>query len=47
MLEVDGELGDKKVYDPRAYLAKSIESMKQRVVQAAHDLRSEGQSLGG
>lgn len=45
VLKIDGELGDKKVYDPRSYLKQSIESMKQRIVKATHDLRSEGKSL--
>jgi fructose-bisphosphate aldolase class II len=45
VLKIEGDVGNKKVYDPRSYLKKSIESMKQRVVAATKDLRSEGQSL--
>ena len=45
VLKIEGEVGNKKVYDPRSYLKKSIESMKQRIVKASHDLRSEGRSL--
>ena len=45
VLKIDGELGNKKVYDPRSYLKKSIEGMKQRVVKATADLRSNGKSL--
>ncbi len=45
VLKVDGEVGDKKVYDPRSYLAKGAAGMKERVVQACRDLRSEGTSL--
>ncbi len=44
-LKVDGEIGDKKVYDPRSYLAKATAGMKERVVQACRELRSEGTSL--
>jgi len=44
-LKIDGDVGNKKVYDPRVYLKRSLESMKARVVQATRDLRSEGQSL--
>lgn len=45
VLRIDGEMGDKKTYDPRAYLKKAEASMKARVVQAASDLRSLGQSI--
>lgn len=45
MLKIEGEVGNKKVYDPRAYLKKALEGMKQRIVGATHDLRSEGRSL--
>jgi len=47
MLKIEGEVGNKKVYDPRSYLKKSIESMKQRIAKACHALRSEGNSLHG
>ena len=43
-LKIDGDVGDKKVYDPRSYLAKATQGMKERVVAACRDLRSEGTS---
>lgn len=46
ILRIDGEMGDKKVYDPRAYLKKAEAGMKARVIQAAEELRSKGLSLG-
>jgi fructose-bisphosphate aldolase class II len=45
MLKIEGEVGNKKVYDPRSYLGKAIENMKQRIASAAHHLKSEGKSL--
>ena len=45
LLKIDGEVGNKKVYDPRAYLKKGLEGMKDRVKQAVSDLRGEGTSL--
>lgn len=45
VLKVDGEVGNKKVYDPRSYLKKGIENMKQRIIKASEDLRSAGTSL--
>ena len=45
VLKVDGEVGDKNVYDPRSYMKKAIGSMKARVVQACTELRSAGTSL--
>lgn len=47
VLRVDGEMGDKKTYDPRSYLKKGTAGMKKRVVQAAEELRSVGKSLYG
>jgi len=44
VLRLDGEMGDKKVYDPRAFLKKAEAGMKARVIQAATDLRSLGKS---
>jgi fructose-bisphosphate aldolase class II len=46
VLKVDGEVGDKKTYDPRSYMKKAEASMTARVVQACTDLRSSGQKLG-
>ncbi len=45
VLRIDGEMGDKKVYDPRSYTKKGEASMKQRVIQAATELKSLGKSL--
>src|SRR5204862_6631053 len=47
VLKVDGEVGDKKTYDPRSYGKKAEESMTQRVVRACEDLLSTGHSLAG
>ena len=47
VLKIDGEIGNKKVYDPRSYLKKAEQSMSERVSVACSDLRSEGQSLHG
>ena len=42
VLKVDGEVGNNKVYDPRAYLAIAETAMAERVKQAAIDLRATG-----
>jgi fructose-bisphosphate aldolase class II len=47
VLKVDGEIGDKKLYDPRSYLKKAEESMAARVAVACGDLLSEGKTLFG
>jgi len=44
VLKVDGEVGNKKVYDPRAYLAVAEMAMAERVKQAASDLRATGKT---
>ena len=46
VLKVDGEVGNKKTYDPRSYLKKAEASMSERVVEACNDLHSAGKSLG-
>lgn len=46
-LKIDGEVGDKKIYDPRSYLKKAEQAMSERVAVACSDLLSEGQSLHG
>jgi fructose-bisphosphate aldolase class II len=46
VLKVDGEVGNKKAYDPRSYLKAAETSMAARVVQACEDLLSAGQSPG-
>jgi fructose-bisphosphate aldolase class II len=45
VLKVDGDVGVKKTYDPRTYMAKAETSMAARVVQACQDLQSAGTSL--
>jgi fructose-bisphosphate aldolase class II len=47
VLKVDGEIGNKKHYDPRSYLKKAEASMAQRVAQACEDLCSQGKTLFG
>ena len=45
VLKVDAEVGNKKTYDPRSYLASAEASMSDRVKQATVDLRSAGKTL--
>lgn len=45
VLKVDGEVGNKKVYDPRSYLKKAEQAMAQRVKEACEDLRCVGKKL--
>jgi len=45
VLKVDGEVGDKKVYDPRSYLKKAEAGMTLRVIEACNDLHSAGRSV--
>ena len=45
VLRVDGEMGDKKTYDPRAYLKKAEAGMKARVLQAVEELKGTGKTL--
>jgi fructose-bisphosphate aldolase class II len=47
VLKVDGEVGDKKTYDPRAWGKAGEAGMAARVVSACEDLRSAGTSLKG
>ncbi|GAA1125959.1 class II fructose-bisphosphate aldolase [Citricoccus alkalitolerans] len=46
VLKVDGEVGNKKFYDPRTWGAKAEEAMATRVGQACQELGSAGQSIG-
>lgn len=46
VLRVEGEVGNKKKYDPRAYLKAGRANMAKRVVEACKNLRSAGKSLG-
>ena len=45
VLKIDGEVGNKKVYDPRAYLSLAEVAVAERVKQAVSDLRSVGTTL--
>ncbi len=47
VLKIDGEVGNKKVYDPRSYLKKAEAGMTARVIEACNDLRSAGRSVSG
>ena len=47
VLKIDGEVGNKKVYDPRSYMKKAEASMAERVVEACQDLHSAGRSVSG
>ncbi len=47
VLKIDGEVGNKKLYDPRSYLKAAEKSMAQRVGVACSDLLSAGKSLFG
>jgi fructose-bisphosphate aldolase class II len=40
MFKIDGEIGNKRAYDPRAYLKKGEEAMATRVGKACDDLLS-------
>jgi fructose-bisphosphate aldolase class II len=46
VLKIDGEVGNKKQYDPRAYLKAGRAGMAKRVQLACDDLRSSGRTLG-
>jgi fructose-bisphosphate aldolase, class II len=46
VLKVDGEVGNKKAYDPRTWGKAAEQSMTARVVQACQDLMSAGKKLG-
>lgn len=46
VLKVDGEVGNKKVYDPRSYMRNAETGMSKRVVEACQMLRSAGNSTG-
>ncbi|EME37218.1 class II fructose-bisphosphate aldolase [Kocuria palustris] len=45
VLKVDGEVGNKKLYDPRVWGAKAEDGMAARVVQACENLGSAGTSV--
>ena len=45
VLKVDGEVGHKKAYDPRTYLALAETAMAERVKQAVKELRAAGTTM--
>ena len=45
VLKVDGEVGNKKAYDPRSYLALAEVAMAERVKQAVSELRGVGTTM--
>lgn len=47
VLKIEGEVGDKKVYDPRAYLKAAEVGMAARVAEACDDLLATGKSIAG
>jgi fructose-bisphosphate aldolase class II len=46
VLKIDGEVGNKKMYDPRAWGKAAEAGMAARVVEACENLRSTGHTLG-
>ena len=46
VLKVDGEVGNKKAYDPRVYNKLAEVGMADRIVEACEQLGSAGKSLG-
>ena len=46
VLKIDGEVGNKKQYDPRAWGKAAEAAMAQRVVEACQNLRSAGTHQG-
>jgi fructose-bisphosphate aldolase class II len=46
VLKVDGEIGNKKAYDPRAWGKAAEAGMAARVVEACRNLNSDGKTLG-
>ena len=47
VLKIDGEVGNKKVYDPRSYLKKAETGVAERLGRACDDLHSTGKSIFG
>ncbi|MDU6928025.1 MAG: class II fructose-bisphosphate aldolase, partial [Dermabacter sp.] len=45
VLKVDGEVGNKKMYDPRSWGKKAEAGMAKRVVEACENLRSAGHKM--
>ncbi|MBX3177933.1 MAG: class II fructose-bisphosphate aldolase [Candidatus Hydrogenedentes bacterium] len=47
VLKIEGEVGNKKLYDPRAWLKKGRAHMADRIAQACDDLCSAGKAMNG
>ncbi|MFN0079802.1 MAG: class II fructose-bisphosphate aldolase [Prosthecobacter sp.] len=47
VLKIDGEIGDKKIYDPRSYLKKAEQGLCDRMKEACNDLLSTGKTIFG
>ena len=47
VLKIDGEVGDKKAYDPRGYLKKGEQGLCDRMKEACNDLLSTGKTIFG
>ena len=47
VLKIDGEVGNKKFYDPRSYLKNAEQSLCDRLKEACDDLRSTGNTIFG
>lgn len=45
VLKIESEVGNKKLYDPRAYLKKAEQGMAERIKEAADMLKSTGHTL--
>jgi fructose-bisphosphate aldolase, class II len=46
VLKIDGDVGNKKLYDPRAWGKEGEKGLANRVIEAATELRSAGKTLG-
>jgi fructose-bisphosphate aldolase class II len=46
VLKIDGEVGNKKQYDPRAWGKAAEAGMSKRIVEACEYLRSVGKTVG-
>ncbi|AHW65271.1 class II fructose-bisphosphate aldolase [Corynebacterium glyciniphilum] len=45
VLKIDGEVGNKKVYDPRSFMKKAEAAMTERIIEACNDLHSVGTTV--
>ncbi|WP_156754560.1 class II fructose-bisphosphate aldolase [Actinokineospora pegani] len=47
VLKIDGEVGNKKTYDPRSYLKAAELAMAARITEACEHLKSSGRTIAG